>query len=334
MAFKGDSPKVIIIIPTYNKIKYIKECIKSVLMQSYKCFEIVLVDDGSTDGSGTICDEYAANFPFINVIHKDHGGPSSARNFGLDFALNKSNAKYVLFVDADDFIKKSLLKKAVKAIEKTESDILCFGIEMTDEKLKKLKWGTLKIKKNEEYLGDTKFNLILPPQDIGDYAVNKLCKKELFSDIIYPEGRIFEDIYVTYKLFYKAKKVSVIKDNLYLYRRVKNSVTTGEYCKQYFYDIYFACKNKAEYINGISEKFREKAVACLISGTLVAMNILYQTGEEEKYSDLRNVFITEIKNLYTEIETNRYLTEEELKQSNLLYGGLSDWEKYIKEKSE
>ena len=114
------NPKISVIVPVYNTEKYLKRCIDSILAQSYSDFELLLIDDGSTDASPAICDEYATNDSRVRVFHKPNGGVSSARNLGLDNA----RGEWIAFVDSDDWIESEMLYLFISKAEKTDSDIV------------------------------------------------------------------------------------------------------------------------------------------------------------------------------------------------------------------
>ena len=116
------SNKVSVVIPVYNVEKYLRECVDSVLIQSYTDLEIILVDDGATDSSGKICDEYVATDKRVKVIHKENGGLSSARNIGLD----SSTGQYVYFLDSDDYIEPNTIKVLINTIRESEADFVFF----------------------------------------------------------------------------------------------------------------------------------------------------------------------------------------------------------------
>lgn len=214
-----------IIVPVYNVEKYINKCIDSLINQTYKDLEIILVDDGSTDSSGKICDEYKKKDKRIKVIHKINGGLSSARNEGIKIA--KGN--YLGFVDSDDYVNIKMYEILMDCAKEYELDIVqCKFNWFNDE-------DEIKKEKNE------RINLIqckgieslrkLYNKDYTENIVvwNKIYRKELFDDIIFPVGKINEDEFTTYKLFGKCNKVGYIEDKLYNYRKTPNSITNSKF---------------------------------------------------------------------------------------------------------
>lgn len=209
-----------IIIPVYNVENYLKDCIESILKQSYTNFEMWLIDDGSTDNSSYICEEYAKQDERIKVIHKTNGGLSSARNIGLDNA----QGEYVAFIDSDDSINNEFLKELYNLCENENCDIAQCDFLYTAEnsiKLKEQNTALIKFMTGEEAvmkccdpLIGVKFNV----------AWNKLYKRKLFCGVRYPDGKIHEDEFTTYKLFNRANRVAVIDKYLYWYLQRNDSI--------------------------------------------------------------------------------------------------------------
>ncbi|MDY4077588.1 MAG: glycosyltransferase family 2 protein [Clostridium sp.] len=216
-----------IVVPVYNVEKYLKKCIDSIINQTYKNLEIILVNDGSTDNSGKICDEYVLKDNRIKVIHKKNEGLSSARNLGIDI----SNGEYIIFVDSDDWIKKDMIKKLYEIIQKDNSDIsicnyfLSYNEEdqIQKEKIEFCQFNNIEALKK---LYDENFNIIMT------ISCCKLFKKNLFSDIKFPKGKIHEDEFTTYKLLYKSKKVSYTSEKMYYYRQREDSITHRKFDRQ------------------------------------------------------------------------------------------------------
>ena len=237
------SKLISIIVPIYNVENYLERCLDSILKQTYKKIEIILVDDGSTDKSGTICDEYAKKDNRIKVIHKKNGGLSDARNHGLAIATGD----YIGFVDSDDYIAEDMFETLYNLNEEFKSDISIVSYyEYYNGKLISVRDSEQKISMNKveaikELLIDTR---------IQSYAWNKLFKKDLFKDLNFPTGKNFEDIATTLLLFEKANKVVLFESPKYYYLRrddsiigVRNTKTYTDYL-EVIYDKYLYLKNK------------------------------------------------------------------------------------------
>ena len=204
---------VSIIVPIYNVEQYISKCIESILAQTYRDFELILVDDGSTDMCGKICDEYAKQDSRVHVIHQENKGVSAARNAGISLA----KGEYIMFVDSDDFITENMLEKMHDCIAESGSDIAICGINNfldgaeTEDKSQMNDISTKTISGRDACLSIYRMDGRVPVMAWG-----KLYKSELFTDIRYPVGRIQEDDGTTPKLLYRAKMVSIIDNEMYL----------------------------------------------------------------------------------------------------------------------
>lgn len=209
-----------IIVPIYNVQKYIRRCIESILTQTYRNLEIILVDDGSTDACPQICDEYAVEDSRIKVIHKENGGLSDARNAGIEIATGE----YIGFVDSDDYILPQMYEILYKACLDYDVAIAMCGRKVIDENGKILK---------DEFCTNTNSLLsakeavesLLTFDKCDPAAWDKLYKRNLFSDIRYPVGVHYEDQNITARLFYYAGKVCHIGKALYIYMKRAGSIT-------------------------------------------------------------------------------------------------------------
>jgi glycosyltransferase involved in cell wall biosynthesis len=211
-----DLPLVSVVIPIYNVEQYLNESIDSVLAQTYKKLEIILVDDGSPDNSGKIADEYAVKDKRIKVIHKKNGGLSDARNAGIKIATGE----YITFIDSDDYVHVKFIDILLDSALGQEIDIVQCNSTRDETKM------TTSNKKQRVITGAQAFISLMNYSTILPTAWGKLYKTKLFSEngIKYPIGKKFEDTYTTYKLCYFAKKVSTVEGKLYFYRKNSNSI--------------------------------------------------------------------------------------------------------------
>lgn len=228
-----DGDLISVIIPVYNVERYLNQCIDSVVSQTYHNLEIILVDDGSSDNSGEICDKYAAKDNRIVVIHKTNGGLSDARNAGIKIA----KGKYIGFVDSDDWIDSEMYDQLMTSISNSNSDIAICGLYR--EYLNKTAYN--EILDCGSFSSQVALGKLIDNTDIHDHACTKLFKTELWNNIEFPVGKYYEDILTTYKLFAKAKKVSAIKNCLYHYRQRQGSIVRNG-----FNDTRFAYINAVE----------------------------------------------------------------------------------------
>lgn len=268
-----NKPIISIIVPVYNIDKYISKCIDSLLFQSFKDIEIILVDDGSIDLSGKICDEYALKDNRIKVIHKENDGLSSARNTGLALA----KGEYIGFVDGDDWVKDDTFEFLYKTLITHDADISVCGHFIVDgdtvESIRNN--GDIKILNHVEAL-----SAILLDDEINSFAWDKLYKRELFADLLYPVGRRFEDIAFTYLLFNRSNRVVQANVSKYYYVRRSGSICLNinplnQLHNFYgFHERYMFAQTKSE-IHEILPVLRKKAVdqgICAINTLLSLKN--------------------------------------------------------------
>lgn len=213
--------KISVIVPLYNAEKYLRDCIESILSQTFTDFECMLIDDGSKDNSLNICFEYAAKDNRIKVIQNEHKGVSYARNTGLKMA----KGEYISFVDSDDEISDSMFETMVNHMDNNDYDIVQCGYDyiMEDEK-KSLPYtieSELEIVSGKDML--KKFGLEY--SEIYFVLWNKLYKRSLFKNIEFPLGKLHEDEFVTYKIYYKTKRAVLLKDCMYSYYKRLGSIT-------------------------------------------------------------------------------------------------------------
>lgn len=252
--------KISVIIPIYNVGFYLQECVNSVIKQTYKNLEIILVDDGSTDECPNICDTYAKQYSNVKVVHKQNGGLSDARNVGI---LN-STGDYLLFLDADDFWKDSTaVQSLVDRINLTHADLLNYSYIKYYEDLKKyinyfedMEPLPLEFNKLEsiQYLLDN--NLYIAS------ACNKLIKKSLFEDgnLYFVKGIYSEDIDWCLRLLIKAESIDFICENFYCYRQRSGSIThtiNDKKCHDLTNNILkcFSMVNKSESLQDVLYKY-------------------------------------------------------------------------------
>ena len=208
-----------IVIPVYNVEKYLDRCLSSVTKQTYNNIEIILVDDGSKDNSGNLCEEWKKKDNRIVVAHKDNGGLSDARNYGIKIATGE----YISFIDSDDFVDYRFIEILYDEIEKTGSLIAAVGLreyfegDETDE-------DEYHPECTEIFNRENAIRCILRVEKLYDYAWNKLYKRELFDDVEYPFGRKMEDLGTTYKLFNKVSGVAYNPCRLYYYFQRDDSI--------------------------------------------------------------------------------------------------------------
>ncbi|NBJ91296.1 glycosyltransferase family 2 protein [Parablautia muri] len=254
---KQDAKLISVIVTAYNIEKYLPRCVDSLLAQTYEPMEIILVDDGSTDGTGGICDEYAQKSKFIHVIHKENGGPSSARNAGLKIA----KGDYIGYVDGDDWTEPSMYKDMLEACLDTGAEIAICSYRQVGEGAEEVHpTGKVLALSRQEALelyinGD-------PQYHIYHSVWSKLFDRKVIKDIRFPEGRKSEDIMYTTWALTKASKC-VFLDTLYYNYMVdrSGSIMNSRLHERRFQDEIPFWKEQREYLIGLGmQKLAEKAM--------------------------------------------------------------------------
>ncbi|MBO5204316.1 MAG: glycosyltransferase family 2 protein [Clostridia bacterium] len=224
---------VSIIIPVYNVEKYLPECLESVINQTYKNLEILLIDDGSPDNSGKICDEYAEKDARIKVIHKENGGVSSARNLGLNIATGE----YITFIDSDDFVDEHYVEYLYNDLTSQSSDMSFCGFSkhfgQTTEKYEECFPNKLNIDfKNMDF--ERFFHSFFQFNNTVFGSIWRvLYKKDVIKNILFNSNiKISEDLVFVLNCIFKCKSISHIEDSLYFYR-VNNQSACRSYKRNY-----------------------------------------------------------------------------------------------------
>lgn len=293
-------PEISIIVPVYNVENYINGCIDSILNQEFKNFELILVNDGSTDKSGLICDEYEKKDDRVKVIHQEYKGVSAARNVGI----NNAKGHYIGFVDSDDYIYKDMYSTLYNLCEQTNSDIgVCKLFREIDGKIINLD-DNLIIKEmdNEEAMKEL-FKGILYRFSLA----NKLFKKSCFNGVEFPEGRIHEDLSTTYKLFANSAKTVYTNSTGYVYVKRSNSILTKQFYEKRL-DAFYGWDEILQFMKYYSNELDEYVNSAFGYGSID--NIFYILNQvNDKVS--REKYLSKIR-----IYTKKY-NRELMKNSNL-----------------
>lgn len=288
---------VSIIVPVYNVEKYLERCINSIIQQSYNDLEIILIDDGSTDASGKICDEYKEKDDRIIVIHKENGGLSDARNAGIKIFTGE----YVTFIDSDDYVSKNMVSNMLDILEKSSCRIVQvefikgYAYDYTF-----METGEYRVYSKREAFEN---------RDVHVCVCGKMYESSIARERYFPVGKINEDEYYTYKCVYEAEKIAVMKDKMYYYFQQPNSIMhkKSSYLRL---DALEAYDERIEYFH---QKKEERLANISIKEKCIRETLLYArakgcTDEKEKRSYLQSLF----KSDYKKIRGQRYSVKEQL----------------------
>ncbi|MDB8558414.1 glycosyltransferase [Turicibacter sanguinis] len=303
-----------IIVPVYNVESYLKRCLDSILAQTFQDFQLIIINDGSTDCSGQICNSYAKNNEKVIVIHQENQGLSAARNKGLSCAIGD----YIGFVDSDDFILETMYEIMIKEAFYYDADIVSANYLKHDNQILKSdkKKGPLKFYNNIEALNNYLLDFDDKERKIDTVVWNKIYKRNLFKDIRFPVGKIYEDGYVTYKLLYYAHKTIHIDKVLYFYSQRDGSISKSKFSERDatayddWKDIYrFIYKNANSLSNLVAPKYIKKNV--LLYQKIKNSNISCKNIYLDKiYVDLKEDYISLMKlkiNIFLKIRLSFFL---------------------------
>lgn len=234
-----------VIVPIYKVEQYLPKCIESIMDQTYRDLDIILINDGSPDRCGQICDYYSGLDKRIRVFHNKNKGLSAARNFGIEIAMSTSS-DYIAFVDSDDWLEPDMYETLLTVAHKSNAKVVVCGrfTEFKDKTVKRFQ---------KEILFSGKEAL---KSHICGYiragVWDKLWKKELFKNVRFPEGRVYEDIATVYKLFLNADNVACVPTPLYHYVKRSDSISQNKSIKNII-DLWMANIERYGYLTGFKE---------------------------------------------------------------------------------
>lgn len=278
-----------VIIPVYNVEKFLDRCINSIVNQTYKKIEVILIDDGSTDASGKMCDEWRKKDNRIKVIHQENFGAGAARNIGI----KNSTGKWLFFVDSDDYLKLNIIELLYNNALENNSDIASCGYII------KMFQDEISMYNKEIYVLDSEEALrkMLVEDGISSFVCDKLYKKELFNVIKFPVGKTRERIAVLYKLIDKAKIISHINEAGYYYVQRNGSLSHTKFTSERSTS---GIEFLEEMLNFICEKYpklQNEAESYFIKQLHTAIIICYQNNAKDEYKTLKNKLKTYMKRI-------------------------------------
>ncbi|MCR5753326.1 MAG: glycosyltransferase [Acetatifactor sp.] len=265
-----------IIVPVYNVEKYLKRCVESLINQTYRELEIILVDDGSKDDSGSICEEYARKDNRIRVIHQRNGGLSCARNTGIENATGE----YLLFVDSDDYISLKMCETLLNIIRQEEADIaICRYRRFGQERFEGVSDGEHSVRTLTTM--EALEALYGPDGEVFTVSWNKLYRRRVIGEIRFPVGKINEDEHTTYRFLTAARKIVFTSEVLYYYFRNSASITTdGKYLAST--DIYEALDERLTFFkNHGFPQLEAKTQRQYLDRIIIRNKGLYEAGAED-----------------------------------------------------
>lgn len=256
-------PLISIIVPVYRVEKYLNKCVRSLIDQSYKNLEIILIDDGSPDNCGVMCDALAKTDNRVKVIHRDNGGQSAARNDGLKIAAGE----LIGFVDSDDHVDADMYEYLYSILSKYDADIAVCSFRKFSEST-----GLLQEKSTEEvsvHSNQKAMKLLLEDTVIGSHPCNKLFKRSTLVGLKFPEGRVYEDIALMHQVFARANTVVCSTKMAYNYLIRDNSTSYTQNAK-WAYGLFKAFQERCDFICFKYPEFSDTAIEKAIGAALGA----------------------------------------------------------------
>ena len=214
--------KISVIVPVYNVEAYLERCVESILKQTYSNLEILLVNDGSTDKSGELCDQLALRDQRIRVIHKENGGLSDARNRGID----EASSDLIGFIDSDDYIDEDMYETLYRHLREVNADLSMCGHYDVYHQIPEKQVSEIK---TWELSSEEAIKMVMEAKILSVTAVNKLYKKELFNHLKFEVGKIAEDAFIMIRLLDQCQKVVATNEKKYYYVHRENSITTQKF---------------------------------------------------------------------------------------------------------
>lgn len=274
--------KISVIVPVYNVRKYLKKAIYSIINQKYRNLEIILVDDGSTDGSGEICDEFKKIDDRIVVYHKENGGLSSTRNYGM----KKATGDYVIFIDSDDYIHQEMIFSLYEERKKVDADVSVCGI-MNVYNTKEIPQCN-DTEQNFVYNQKEFLKELLIGEKIPGSICNKLLKREIAEKLSFTEGKIYEDVFYHLELIKLAKTYVITTKPYYYYYHRSDSITTEKYNSKKL-DVLEAYMKYAEYIEKEYPDLKQEAFFRLAHSYFVVLDSMLLIDNYKKLDDYPSV---------------------------------------------
>lgn len=267
--------KISIIVPVYKVEQYLERCVNSLINQTYKNIEIILVDDGSPDQCPQICDEYAKKDERIKVLHKKNGGLSDARNAGLEVATGE----YIAFVDSDDWVETDFIETLYRNAKSENADISIIGCTLVWDDGRKKQLSN----DDEYYLFDkeTAIRELLKQKKFYCMTCQKMYKREIFDTIQFPVGKLYEDVAVSLPTFLRAEKIVVCGRSGYNYYQRSDSIVNSKFDsrKLYFLDC---CREIISYSDLNNKKYDTEAHVFYLRALMTFALTLYQISEKER----------------------------------------------------
>lgn len=301
-------PRISVIVPIYKVEPYLRRCVDSILAQTFTDFELILVDDGSPDNCGSICDEYAAQDSRVQVIHQKNGGLSAARNAGLDWVFANSESEWITFVDSDDWVHSAYLETLYRAVTEHEVSIgMCEAKHMKEYSMEEASGIGVSMMLTAEEAYVSRYGMAM-------MAWGKLYHRCCWEQSRFPIGRIHEDAFTVYRLLFACEKVAVCDTPFYYYYYNQEGITHSKWTTRRLDEVEAHEQQLAFLKHDYPAAYRREAEAyvCVLTNQLIQMQKCtgdYQTLENELHAKLRRALKEYRKTCSKRIEGKEWIYE-------------------------
>ncbi len=320
-----DNIKVSVIVPIYKVEQYLDRCVQSILKQNIQNMEILLVDDGSPDRCGELCDYYAQRYEKVRVIHKENGGLSDARNAGIKVA----RGEYIACIDSDDYIQGEMLSDLCELLDSTHADIAVSGINTVVNDM------IVNIEKYEFAIYESKDALcaMLYDRKFWVASCNKIYRKELFEKLLYPKGRLYEDYYLIPRLMDYADKV-VVSDKIYYHYCIRDDSIMGISNERLSADIIYNTIENMDFFKKRRKNYKreqyEKITSGLVNHLYFCTRQVLLEEDMSKYWEYVNKYMIAVRKILPIAMMNKYLSTKVKMMLLLSACSFSSAQKFIK----
>ncbi|MDE5885512.1 MAG: glycosyltransferase [Oscillospiraceae bacterium] len=290
--------KISVIVPIYNVETYLPRCIDSVLAQSFRNFELLLIDDGATDSSGKICDEYVKKDERIHVFHKKNGGPSDARNYGIE----KAEGEYLTFIDPDDYIAANYLEVLYQMLTSQDADISIVCSQLVTD----MNADTGIMEMMPVYTVDSQeaIRRMLTRDPYGVAVWGKLYVRSLFDDIRFPVGRLYEDMLTSPYVFANCHRVAYTKMPMYFYYQRTES-TMNRPIREQDFQAFDGLREIIKFVDKRYPEIHDAAICRYIDDSLIVF--FHRAVWKEDYAQFVKQIKAKDKGIWKEGMHNQYL---------------------------
>lgn len=305
--------KVSVIIPIYKVEKQLHRCINSIIQQTYKNVEIILVNDGSPDNCGKIADDYAQLDPRIKVFHKENGGLSDARNYGMTFVTGK----FTLFVDSDDWLDINSIKEMVNMGDKYDVDVVqsSYYYAYNDYLLYDNRYYSIE---HPPILLDNRTLMLelIRNEKVKNFAWGKLYKTSLIKDIPFKKGVLFEDVFWAHKVMHKVNRYLILHKPMYFYMQRKDSIVANFSSRNL--DMIKGLKERHDFIEAFYKELTFESYKVILKTSLIHYNLLLKYREKDRGSLLRKEINDYIKEHFQQLKKS-VENDKQLRRQLLLF---------------